>query len=133
MPAGEAFSSRQRGDIERAVAYARSEGELLVSVYVGELAADSRETAQALHARLADSADTVLLAVDPSARLLEIVTGAHAVRRLDDRAAALATLTMTASFQAGDLAGGIVTGVRQLAEHARAPRSLHVDRPVDRP
>jgi hypothetical protein len=34
---------------------------------------------------------------------------------------------MTSSFAAGDLAGGIVHGVRALAEHARAPRSLHTD------
>ncbi len=129
MPAGDAFSYRQQADIERAVTYARTEGQLPVSVYVGELAADSRAAALALHARLADPAGTVLVAVDPSARRLEIVTGSRALRRLDDRAAALTTLTMTASFQAGDLAGGIVTGVRQLAEHARAPRSLHVDRP----
>lgn len=129
MPAGDAFTPRQLADLERAVAYARAEGELAVSVYVGELVGDSRQTAQALHARLADPAGSVLLAVDPGGRRLEIITGARAMRRLDDRAAALTTLTMTASFQAGDLAGGIVQGVRQLADQARAPRSLHTDRP----
>jgi uncharacterized membrane protein YgcG len=34
---------------------------------------------------------------------------------------------MTSAFQAGDLAGGIVSGIRSLAEHARVPKSLHTD------
>lgn len=125
MPAGDAFSPRQRADIERAVAYAHAEGRLRVSVYVGELAGDSRFAAESLHLQLTDAADAVLVAVDPAGRRLEVVTGSRVLRRLDDRAAALATLAMTASFQAGDLVGGIVSGVRQLAEHSRAPRSLH--------
>lgn len=125
MPAGDAFSPRQRSEIERAVSYAETEGRLRVSVYVGELTGDTREAAEVLHAQLANAHDTALVAVDPAGRHLEIVTGAHVRRRLDDRAAALATLAMITSFQAGDLVGGIVTGVRQLAEHARAPRSLH--------
>ena len=50
-----------------------------------------------------------LVAVDPGARRVEVVTGPEVRRRLDDRAAALATMTMTSAFQAGDLAGGIAT------------------------
>jgi hypothetical protein len=36
-------------------------------------------------------------------------------------------MSMTSSFGAGDLAGGIVDGLRTLAEHARQPRALHTD------
>jgi uncharacterized membrane protein YgcG len=36
---------------------------------------------------------------------------------------------MTTAFSAGDLAGGIVSGVQMLGEHSRHPRSLHVDTP----
>ena len=128
VPAGEAFSARQQDDIVRAIRLARQQSHLPVSVYVGALEGDSRATALRLHAALGAQADsTVLVAVDPGARRVEIVTGAEVRRRLDDRAAGLAAMTMTSAFQAGDLSGGIASGVLALAEHAHTPRSLHTD------
>lgn len=129
MPAGDPFTPRQREDIERAVASAGAESGLTYSVYVGELAGGSREAACRLHAALPRSADTVLVAVDPGGHSLEIVTGARARKVLDDRACALAAMSMSSSFAAGDLAGGIVRGVLMLGEHARRPRTLHTDTP----
>jgi uncharacterized membrane protein YgcG len=38
-------------------------------------------------------------------------------------------MTMTSAFQAGDLSGGIVSGVLSLAEQARTEKSLHTDTP----
>ena len=130
MPAGEAFSQRQRDDVVRAIRIARQQSQLPVSVYVGTLDGDSRATAMQLHGALgAEAAGTVLIAVDPGARRVEVVTGAEARRRVDDRAAGLAVMSMTSAFQAGDLAGGIASGVLALAEHAHTPRSLHTDQP----
>lgn len=129
MPAGEAFSERQQDDVVRAIRLARQQSQLPVSVYVGTLDGDSRAAALQLHGALgAEAARSVLVAVDPGARRVEVVTGPEVRRRLDDRAAALATMTMTSAFQAGDLSGGIASGVLALAEHAHAPRSLHTDR-----
>jgi uncharacterized membrane protein YgcG len=128
VPAGEAFSERQNDDIVRAIKLARRQSELPVSVYVGTLEGDTQGQAQRLHGALgAAAAETVLIAVDPGARRVEIVTGSALRRRLDDRAAGLAAIAMTSAFQAGDLAGGIVSGIRSLAEHARVPKSLHTD------
>ena len=50
-------------------------------------------------------AESVLIAVSPGQRVVEVVTGAGAARRLPDRACALAVLSMTGSFAAGDLVG----------------------------
>lgn len=128
MPAGEAFSARQQDDVVRAIRLARQQSQLPVSVYVGALDGDSRASALRLHGALgAEAAATVLVAVDPGARRVEIVTGPQARRQVDDRAAALAAMTMTSAFQAGDLSGGIANGVLALAEHAQTPRSLHTD------
>ena len=130
MPAGDAFSDRQQQDVIRAIRLAQQQSQLPVSVYVGTLEGDSRATALQLHGALGDSAaDTVLIAVDPGARRVEVVTGPSVRRRLDDRAAGLATMSMTSAFQAGDLSGGIASGVLALSEHAHAPRSLHTDTP----
>jgi uncharacterized membrane protein YgcG len=130
VPAGDAFSPRQQDDVVRAIRIAKQESQLPVSVYVGTLEGDTRAMALRLHGALGAAAPrTVLVAVDPGARRLEIVTGVEARRRLDDRAAGLAAMTMISAFQAGDLAGGIASGVLALAEHAHTPKSLHTDTP----
>ncbi len=73
-----------------------------------------------LHVGLGERSDrAVLIAVSPNQRLVEMVTGIQARRLLPDRVCALAILSMTAAFEVGDLAGGIVTGLRMLADQAR--------------
>jgi uncharacterized membrane protein YgcG len=122
VPSGEAFTSDQTRDIERVVATANAETALTFSVYVGGAEGDIRDVAEAMHATFgATATDTVLVVVSPGDRLLEIVTGEASSRRLTDRACALAALSMTTSFAGGDLVGGIVTGVRMLAEAAGKP------------
>jgi len=64
----------------------------------------------------------VLVAVSPGQRVLHIVTGTESATRLPNRACALAALGMRASFSGGDLVGGIVTGLRMLADSAGAGR-----------
>ncbi|MDP9394641.1 MAG: DUF5130 domain-containing protein [Actinomycetota bacterium] len=127
MPAGEAFSDRQHDEIVRAIEFAQEVAGLPVSVFVGTLEGEPRAYAERLHGALdGDSAQAVLVAVDPGARRLEIVSGRGVRQRVDDRTCGLAALTMTSSFEGGDLAGGIAAGVRLLADHARTPETLHV-------
>ena len=124
MPSGEAFTNDQVRSMERAVETATNETGLGFSVYIGGADGDIRDEAERLHAATgAGAAEAVLLLVSPGDRLLEIVTGTESARRLTDRACALAALSMTTSFAGGDLVGGIVTGVRMLAEAAGAPLS----------
>jgi uncharacterized membrane protein YgcG len=125
VPSGEAFTNEQYRDIERVVAAASAETGLLFSVYVGNVEGDIREAAEQRHAQFGAAATSaVLVLISPGDRLLEIVTGEVSGRRLSDRACALAALSMTTSFAGGDLYGGIVTGVRMLAEAAGRPISV---------
>lgn len=122
MPSGEAFTNDQIRSIERVVETADTETGLTFSVYIGGAAGDIRDEAERLHASFGAAAgETVLVLVSPGDRLLEIVTGTGSGRRVSDRACALAALSMTTSFAGGDLVGGIVTGVRMLAEAAGQP------------
>lgn len=132
MPAGDAFTTQQQHDIERAIRNAESAATgLKFSVFVGAADEETRPFARKLHARLDDPERSVLVCVDPPGRRLEIVTGAAAKRRLSDTQCGLAALTMQASFAAGDLTGGIVTGVQQLGEHARELPMLHTQHADD--
>lgn len=113
----EPFTDGQVREISRAAATAGAETGLRFSVYVGAVEGDIRDHAERLHAALgADTPRCVLLLVAPGDRQLEIVTGRDAHRRLSDRACALAALSMTTAFSGGDLVGGILTGVRMLAD-----------------
>ena len=126
MPAGEAFTLRQGDQIRHAVAVASYETGLQFSIYVGRATGDVRSYALKLHAALGAAADLgVLVLIEPEARRVEIVTGETARRRLDDRAAGLASLSMATSFAGGDLTGGIVNGLRMMAQAAARPLVLH--------
>jgi len=127
VPAGEAFSAGQVDAIERAIAHARAESDLSFSVFVGAPDGDLREQGRQLLGAVDDADRSVVVVIDPAHRRLEILTGATAARYLDDRATALGAMSMTSSFAAGDLAGGIVAGLHTLSEHARHPRTLHSD------
>lgn len=128
VPAGEAFSAGQVDAIERAIAHAHAESDLNYSVFVGAPDGDLREQGRQLLGVLGgDAHRCVVVVIDPAHRRLEILTGATAARYLDDRATALGAMSMTSSFAAGDLAGGIVAGLHTLSEHARHPRTLHSD------
>ncbi len=125
MPAGDAFSSAQQAEIDRAIRGAETTCRFEFSVYVGPCDGESRPFAQRLHAALVSPGRSILVLVDPAARLLEIVTGSDVRRVLTDDAVRLAAAEMQSCFGAGDLVGGITHGLAQLAGAARTPDTLH--------
>ena len=105
--------------VDEALRLADASTGLTFSVYIGDLErADPRARRAAARRSWPTRPHSVLIAVSPNQRLLEIVTGADARRRILDRDCKLAALSMAAAFGGGDLGGGIVAGLAQLAEHA---------------
>lgn len=139
MPAGDVYalesgavsplSESQRSELARVVEAARSVCGFGFGVYVGPLP-DGRDSALGHHAALPDAASAVLVAVDPSARAIEIVTGINTRSALDNRACEFAALAMKSCFVADDLVGGVREGVTLLAAHARHPQVMHLDDPA---
>ncbi|TKJ33936.1 DUF5130 family protein [Blastococcus sp. CCUG 61487] len=116
------FSFRELARIDEALTMSSRETGLRFTLYIGDLGTPTRARAEELHAYSGgDTTEAVLIAVSPGQRVVEVVTGAAAARRLPDRACALAVLSMTTSFAGGDLVGGIVNGLRQLADQAGRP------------
>ncbi|MEP6462132.1 MAG: DUF5130 family protein [Frankiaceae bacterium] len=125
MPTGEAFTDGQLREISSSLSTASAESGLHFSAFVGNTEGSPRDYAGRLLVALGDRAPVgVLILVSPGDRRLEIVTGLAAGRRVPDRACALAALSMRTAFVGGDLAGGIVTGVRMLAEAAGESRAM---------
>ncbi|WIY02191.1 DUF5130 family protein [Amycolatopsis mongoliensis] len=121
------FNTRQLARLDEALTFASRETGLDFSLYLGELGEDSRSAAEKLHATTNDPANSVLIAVSPGERVIEIVTGKAAYVRLPDRGAKLAIASMVASFKEGDLVRGLVNGLvnalRMLSDQAGpAPR-----------
>jgi uncharacterized protein DUF5130 len=113
------FTPVQLARLDEAMTLASRETGLLFSVYVGTLPGVPRTTAEQMFNKLAAEHEApVLIAVSPGQRRLEIVTGGEAARRIPNRISGLAALAMRASFTNGDVAGGIVNGLRQLADAA---------------
>jgi Domain of unknown function (DUF5130) len=112
------LSTRALLRVDEALRLADASTGLTFSVYMGDLGENTREAAELMHGRLVDPDVSVLIAISPNQRVLEIVTGSRARRRVLDRDAKLAALSMSAAFAGGDLGGGIVAGLAQLADHA---------------
>ncbi|WP_026924540.1 DUF5130 family protein [Glycomyces arizonensis] len=113
------FDTRELLHLDEALTAAEREGGgLHYSVYVGPLHDPVRGAAESMHERLRDPDMSVLIAVSPEQRQLQIVTGKLAKEKIPDRSAALVVFSMEAAFGAGQLSGGIITGLRMLAETA---------------
>jgi len=95
---------------------------LRFSAYVGNLGSDTRATAESLLTSLgAEAPIAVLLAVSPEQRVVEVVTGGQAARRISDRAARLAVMAVTSACGLGEVTNGLVNGLRILADQAGTP------------
>jgi len=125
VAAGEAFSSAQEAEIDRAIRGAEMSCRFEFSVDVGAVDGPTEPYARRLHASLSSPDRSVLILVDPAAKKFEVITGSAVRRALSNDAVRLAAASMQSAFAHGDLVGGIKHGVGQLAEAARQPVTLH--------
>jgi uncharacterized membrane protein YgcG len=119
------FSAAQRTSLDQTLRAAEQVSRWEFSVFVGASEGDPRRFAERLHGALSNPHRTLLVMVDPAARLVEVVTGSEVRRVLSDHEVALAVLEMRSEFSGGDLLRGLRRGVTMLAMSARAPRTLH--------
>lgn len=121
------LSAVERADLDRTIRAAEQSSRVEFSVFRGISEGEPRAFAQSLHAALPAPDRTVLIMLDPVARVLEVITGAEVRRTLTDREAKLAVVAMQTAFADGDEIGGLKRGINLLAEYARAPQTLHAE------
>jgi uncharacterized membrane protein YgcG len=121
------FNAQERFQIDEAIRKAEQVSRYEFSVFVGRAGDDARAFATQLHNSLVAPARSILIMLDPAARALEIVTGGYVRRTLSDQEVELTTLQMQSLFAEGDLVGGLKRGIQMLADHARAPDTLHAE------
>lgn len=120
------LTAAERAELDRVIRAAEQGSRIEFSVFRGLSEGDPRAFAESLHAALPAPDRTVLVMVDPVAHIIEVVTGAHARRRLSDRESALAVVAMQSAFAEGEDVAGLVRGINLLAEYARTPEAMHV-------
>lgn len=119
------LSSRERADLDRVIRAAEQSCRFEFSVFIGSADGDAQTYAQRLHASLVAPTRSVLVMVDLTARVIDIVTGTEVRRHLTDREVEHAILAMQTDFAADDIVGGLKRGISMLAEHARPQNTLH--------
>lgn len=119
------LSARERAEIDKAIRAAELTSRFEFSVFIGAAEGDTRAYARRLHSSLVVPDRSVLLLVDPTQRVIEVITGAEVRRHLTDTEVELAILEMGSAFAEDDFVGGVVRGILMLAEHARPQRTLH--------
>jgi len=112
------FTPQQLTRIDEAMMLASRSSGLRFTVYIGDLGENPEARTGELHAGIAGAAEAVLIAVSPGQRFVEVLTGHEARKRLPDRSSKLAVMSMVASFREGDLVGGLLSGLRMLADQA---------------
>jgi uncharacterized membrane protein YgcG len=125
VAAGDPFSGAERAALDAAIRKAEQLSRAEFSVFVGKAEGEARAFATRLHNSLVAPSRSILIMVDPSARVIEVVTGAHVRRNLSDSEVELAVVAMQTAFAEGDLVGGLRRGIAMLADHARTPPTLH--------
>lgn len=114
-----AFSETDRLRLAEIIATAEQASGLRFGVYVGDLGPASRERAvELLDGFGDDSPYTVLIALSPGQRIVEIVTGIEAALRIEDRGTESAAVTVAAAAKEGDLYGAVTGAVRVLTDQA---------------
>ena len=128
MAAGEPFSPTQLAHIEKAIELASAQSGLQFAAFVGPLAF-GRDSAVELLTQMPEAARSVLVAVDPDERTVDVVTGPDAARWLGDDQCRLSILTMSSRFAVGDISGGLHDGIVVMGEQAMHPVELFEDEP----
>ncbi|QNG18346.1 DUF5130 domain-containing protein [Rhodococcus triatomae] len=85
------------------------------NVYVGDLGADTGAGANAIFPHTPEPERSVLIAVSPNQRVVEVRGGRDVQDRVTDRIAQLGVTAAVSSFAEGDLIDGLVSALRVMS------------------
>lgn len=118
MAAGDLFTDEDRRTIDGAIREAEQRCRFEFSVYVGPAEGDSRAFATSLHNSLVAPSRSIMIMVDPTERVVEVVTGGFVRQTLDDAEVERAVRDMERDFAAADYVGGLQRAISVLAVDA---------------
>ncbi|MFJ1460620.1 DUF5130 family protein [Nocardia wallacei] len=118
--AGDVFNEAPFNDTERllldnTLTEATRATKVRFNIYIGELRPDPATGVEALFPSTPEAARSVLIAVSPNDRAIEVRSGRDVADRVNDRVCQLGVTAALSSFRQGELIDGLVAAVRVMA------------------
>lgn len=115
------FATQDLVALDDALAEATRATQIRFNVYVGDLGDDVAVGADAVFPGTPDAVRSVLIAVDPNNKAIEIRSGRRVADRATDRVAQLGITAAVGPFRDGNLIDGLVSSVRVMAAAIVSP------------
>lgn len=109
------FSDDERLAMDNALTEATRATKVRFNVYIGDLGADPAAGADALFPSTPEAARSVLIAVSPNEKAVEVRSGHEVADRANDRVCQLGVTAALSSIRQGQLIDGLVSAVRVMA------------------
>lgn len=115
------FTQNELLRLDNALTEATRKSKVRFNAYVGDLGADTAAGVDALFPSTPEAERSVLIAVSPNARTIEVRSGRAVANRVTDRIAQLGVTAAVASFGEGDLIDGLVSALRVMSAAIASP------------
>ncbi|MEV6336506.1 DUF5130 domain-containing protein [Nocardia vinacea] len=109
------FSDDERLAIDNVLTEATRATKVRFNIYIGDLGADPATGADAVFPATPEAARSVLIAVSPNDKAIEVRSGHEVADRANDRVCQLGVTAALSSFRQGQLIDGLISAVRVMA------------------
>ncbi|MEV2221674.1 DUF5130 domain-containing protein [Nocardia vinacea] len=109
------FSDDERLAIDNVLTEATRATKVRFNIYIGDLGADPAAGADAVFPATPEAAHSVLIAVSPNDKAIEVRSGHEVADRANDRVCQLGVTAALSSFRQGQLIDGLISAVRVMA------------------
>lgn len=109
------FSDDERLAMDNVLTEATRATKVRFNIYIGDLGADPAAGADAVFPATPEAARSVLIAVSPNDKAIEVRSGHEVADRANDRVCQLGVTAALSSFRQGQLIDGLISAVRVMA------------------
>ncbi|MBJ8346766.1 DUF5130 domain-containing protein [Antrihabitans sp. YC2-6] len=115
------FTERELIRLDDALTAATRSTKIRFNIYVGDLGSDTGTGADELFPGTPEAARSILIAVSPNDKAVEVRTGRDVADRANTRVAQLGVTAAISAFRDGDLIDGLVSAVRVMSAAITSP------------
>ncbi len=109
------FTQQELVRLDNALTDATRKTKIRFNIYLGDLGADPATGTDELFGRTPEAERSLLIAVSPDQRAVEVRSGRAVADRADHRVAQLGVTAAVSAFKDGDLIDGLVSAVRVMS------------------
>jgi hypothetical protein len=109
------FNDEERLTMDNVLTEATRATKVRFNVYIGDLGEDPAAAADAIFPGTPEATHSVLIAVSPNEKAIEVRSGKEVADRANDRVCQLGVTAALSSFRQGQLIDGVVSAVRVMA------------------